>query len=80
MVVKIELPTNKKELSFTLEVLKRLGIKILSEEQDDSLSKEVAEEHRTILQERRKAMSAPDAKFYSWEEAQEIIAQRRTKK
>ena len=76
MLVKIELPKNEKELSFVLEVLKRLNIQIVAEEQDSPLTKEIAANHSAILKERRKTMTAPDATFYSWEAAKEILAKR----
>jgi hypothetical protein len=37
----------------------------------------IIEEHAAVLHERRAAMSAPDAQFFTWEEAQQILANRK---
>ena len=76
MIVKIELPNNKKELSFILEVLNRLNIRIVSDKEEVSLPKEIIAEHTAILKERRAAMAASDAQFFTYEEAQNILSKR----
>jgi hypothetical protein len=40
---------------------------------------EIIKEHAAVLLERRAAMSAPDAQFFTWEEAQKILVNRETK-
>lgn len=41
---------------------------------------EIIEEHAVVLSERRAAMSASDAQFFTWEEAKEILANRKKTK
>ena len=74
MIATIELPNNRKELDFILEVLKRLNVRILENKEDVVFEEDVLEEHSVILRERRAAMNAPDAQFFTWEEAQLILA------
>ena len=76
MLATIELPNNRQEVDFILEVLRRLNVRILDNKGDTVLEEEVMEEHAAILRERRAAMNAPDAQFFTWEEAQEILANR----
>jgi hypothetical protein len=38
---------------------------------------EIIEEHAAVLSERRAAMSAPDAQFFTWKEAQKKRANRK---
>jgi hypothetical protein len=80
MTATIELPSNKIEIAFILEVLKRLNVRIIEDTDDLLLSADVLEDHAAILRERRAAMSAPDAQFFSWEEAQTILANRKIEK
>jgi hypothetical protein len=40
----------------------------------------IIEEHAIVLRERRVAMAAPDAQFFTWEEAKEILANRKKTK
>ena len=72
MLATIELPNNKTEIVFILEVLKRLNVRIIYDTSDAQLEDNILEEHATILKERRAAMSTPDAQFFTWEEAQLI--------
>ena len=64
MIATIELPNNKTELAFILEVLKRLNVRIIYDTlaplEDNSL-----EEDAAILREQRTSMSAPDAQFFT---------------
>ena len=76
MIATIELPNNRKELDFILEVLKRLNVRILENKEDTVFEEDVLEEHSVVLRERRAAMNAPDAQFFTWEEAQEILTNR----
>ena len=76
MIAIIELPNNRKELDFILEVLKRLNVRILENKEDMVFEEDVLEEHSVVLRERRAAMNAPDAQFFTWEEAQEILTNR----
>lgn len=80
MLATIELPNNKTEIVFILEVLKRLNVRIIYDSPDAPLEDNILEEHATILRERRTAMSAPDAQFFTWEEAQQILANRKAEK
>jgi hypothetical protein len=45
-----------------------------------AMNKEIKEKHAAMLRERRVAMSAPDAQFFTWEEAQQILANRKAQK
>ena len=74
MLATIELPNNKTEIVFILEVLKRLNVRIIYDTSDAPLEDNILEEHATILKERRAAMSTSDAQFFTWEEAQQILA------
>jgi hypothetical protein len=38
---------------------------------------EIFKEHAVVLRERRAAMSAPNAQFFTWKEAQQILANRK---
>lgn len=80
MIATIELPNNKTELVFILEVLKRLNVRIIDKISDSSSEESILEEHAAILRERRTAMSAHDAQFFTWEEAQQILANRKAEK
>ena len=80
MTATIELPNNKTELAFILEVLKRLNVRIIDDTDAGQISDSVSEEHTAILKERRIAMKATDAQFFSWEEAQKILSDRKTDK
>jgi hypothetical protein len=77
MLATIELPNNKNELAFILEVLKRFNLKVQLLGDTADVSEDMLEEHAVILRTRRAAMTAPDAKFYTWEEAQHILANRK---
>ncbi len=79
MLATIELPNNKIELAFILEVLKRLNVSIV-ETNEKPLETEIVNEHAAILRDRRTAMSAADAQFFTWEEAQAILDKRNTGK
>ena len=76
MVATIELPNNRKELDFILEVLRRLNVRILDNKEDMVFEEDVLQEHSVILRERRASMNAPDAQFFTWEEAQQILTNR----
>ena len=67
MLATIELPNNRQEVDFILEVLRRLNVRILDNKEDTVLEEEVMEEHAAILRERRAAMNAPDAQFFTWD-------------
>ena len=77
MLATIELPNNQAELSFVLEVLKRLNIQVIYNKGDAPLAQDVLEEHAAILKDRRQAMADPNAQFFTWEEAQKILAERK---
>jgi hypothetical protein len=77
MIATIELPNNKTELAFILEVLKRFNLKVQLIDQTSDVPQDILEEHAAILRERRTAMSASDAQFFTWEEAQHILANRK---
>lgn len=79
MIATIELPNNSQEKDFVLEVLKRLNIKFTLENISDEVEESVLEEHAAILQERKKAMQSPDAQFYTWEQAQSILENRKNR-
>lgn len=80
MTATIELPNNKTELAFILEVLKRLNLRIHLIDEVFDITEDTLEEHAVILRERRTAMTAPDAQFFTWEEAQKILANRKKEK
>ena len=80
MIATIELPKNTHERDFVLEVLKRLNIRFTLENLNDEVEDSVLEEHAVILRDRRKAMQAPDAPFYTWDEAQTILVNRKADK
>jgi hypothetical protein len=73
MIATIELPSNTTESDFVLEVLKRLNIRFTLEIMADEVEESVLEEHAVILRDRRKAMQASDAQFYTWEQAQTLL-------
>jgi hypothetical protein len=82
MIATIELPNNKAEWTFLLEVLKRLNVpfRLIDAAPDAPIEADVLEEHAAILEERYAAMNAPDAEFFTWEEAQKILANRKRQK
>lgn len=80
MTATIELPNNKTELIFILEVLKRLNLRIHLSDEISDIGEDVLEEHAVILRERRAAITAPDAQFFTWEEAQQILANHKREK
>ena len=77
MIATIELPNNRSEIAFILEVLKRLNVRIVEKDESIVSEEDIIEEHSAILRERRVAMNAPDATFFTWEEAQKILSNRR---
>ncbi len=78
MIATIELPNNKTELAFILEVLKRFNLKVQLIDQASDVAQDILEEHAVILRDRRSAMSASDAQFFTWEEAQNLLANRKS--
>jgi Fungal ubiquitin-associated domain len=80
MIATIELPNNTHERDFVLEVLKRLNIRFTLDNMSEDVEESVLEEHAAILRDRRKAMQAPDAQFYTWEQAQTVLANRKANK
>lgn len=79
MIATIELPNNRSEVAFILEVLKRLNVKIIEQDENVLSEEDVLEEHSVILRDRRAAMNEPDATFFTWEEAQKILGNRKAK-
>ena len=79
MVALIELPDNKNESAFILEVLKRLNVRIF-DNNEVLLPDGVLAEHAEILRDRRKALDATDAQFFSWEDAQKELVRRKKEK
>ena len=79
MVALIEIPDNKNESAFILEVLKRLNVRIF-DNNEVFLSDDVLAEHTDILRERRKVINATDAQFFSWEAAQKELVRRKKEK
>jgi hypothetical protein len=77
MIATIELPNNKTELAFILEVLKRFNLNVQFIEETPDISDDVLEEHAVILRKRRTDMKSPNAKFFTWEEAQTLLANRK---
>ena len=77
MIATIELPNNRSEVAFILEVLKRLNVKIIEQEGNVLYEEDVLEEHSAILKDRRAAMNEADATFFTWEEAQKILDNRK---
>ena len=80
MLATIELPNNKNEIAFILEVLKRLNVNIVYGSDDEILDESTVEEHSAILKDRRAAMQSADAQYFTWEDAQQILANRKTAK
>jgi hypothetical protein len=80
MIATIELPNNTHERDFVLEVLKRLNIRFTLDNMSEDVEESVLEEHAAILRDRRKAMQSPDAQFYTWEQAQTVLANRKANK
>jgi hypothetical protein len=80
MIATIELPNNTHERDFVLEVLKRLNIRFTIDNMSEDVEESVLEEHAAILRDRRKAMQSPDAQFYTWEQAQTVLANRKANK
>lgn len=77
MLATIELPNNKTELAFILEVLKRFNLKVQLIDDSTEVTDAVLEEHAAVLRQRREEMNAKDAQFFTWEEAQQILANRK---
>jgi ribosomal protein S3AE len=75
MVKAIELPADKIEADFILALLRKLNVRILENVEVFEMDDDVLTEHTAILTERR-AKQATE-KFYSWDEAQEILANRK---
>ena len=78
MLATIELPNNKTELTFILEVLKRFNLNVQLIDETSLVSDDVLAEHAAILRKRRAAMSAPDAQFFTWEEAKQLLENRKS--
>ena len=76
MIATIELPNNRSEVAFILEVLKRLNVRIIEQEETVVSEEDIIEEHSVILRDRRAAMNEPDATFFTWQEAQKVLENR----
>jgi hypothetical protein len=73
MTVTIELPKNKKEASFLMDLLKKLNVNFVQDMGDFDIS----EEHKKILDERIKDFELnPNQKTYTWEEVKASARQR----
>ena len=69
MTVKIQLPSDKKEAQFVMELLKKLNL--IFETQDESkLVGDTSEELKILLQERIADMEANPNDVISWEDIQ----------
>ena len=77
MLATIQLPNNSKEIAFILEVLKRLNVEVITDISTLPIDDQVLEEHAAILRERRASMNSVDAQFFTWEEAQQVLAKRK---
>lgn len=76
--IEFELPNNKKEADFILELLKRLNVsftqkKLAEETHVDAL----IEANKTLLDERLDAIEQGVSISYTWEEAQVILNNRK---
>ena len=77
MIATIELLNKRSEIAFILEVLKKLNVRIVEKDENVLSEEDIIEEHSVLLRDRRAAMNAPDAIFFTWEEAQTILNNRR---
>jgi Putative addiction module component len=72
MTITIKLPDNNKEANFIVELLKKLNVNMVDDDDD------IPDAHKRILDERiEKLRATPDADFYSWDEVKKLTAQRK---
>ena len=69
MTVKIQLPTDKKEAQFVMELLKKLNL-IFETHDETKLVGETSEELKTLLKDRIADMEANPNDVISWEDIQ----------
>ena len=76
--VEFELPNNKKEADFILELLKRLNVRFTQKKlQEETKVDALIEANKTLLDERLNALEKGASISYTWEEAQEILNNRK---
>ena len=76
--VEFELPNNKKEADFILELLKRLNVRFTQKKlQEETKVDALIEANKTLLDERLNAIEKGASISYTWEEAQEILNNRK---
>ena len=69
MTVKIQLPSDKKEAQFVMELLKKLNL-IFETQDETKLVGETSEELKTLLKDRIADMDANPNDVISWEDIQ----------
>ncbi len=76
--IEFELPNNKKEADFILELLKRLNVRFTQKKlQEEAKVDALIEANKTLLDERLTAIEKGASISYTWEEAQEILNNRK---
>ena len=76
--VEFELPNNKKEADFILELLKRLNVRFTQKKlQEETKVDALIEANKTLLDERLNALEKGASISYTWEEAQEVLNNRK---
>lgn len=69
MTVKIQLPSDKKEAQFVMELLKKLNL-IFETQDETKLVSDTSEELKTLLKDRIADMEANPDDIISWEDIQ----------
>jgi hypothetical protein len=76
--IEFELPNNKKEADFILELLKRLNVRFTQKKlEEENRVDALIEANKTLLDERLNAIEKGVSISYTWEEAQEILNNRK---
>jgi hypothetical protein len=76
--IEFELPDNKKEADFILELLKRLNVRFTQKKLEEETKVDaLIEANKTLLYERLDAIEKGASISYTWEETQEILNNRK---
>lgn len=73
MTATIVLPNDRKEAVIVLEILKKFNVPVFKNTSNEYLEADYIEEHMAILNERWEEMNAPDARFYSLEDVDNLL-------
>jgi hypothetical protein len=77
-LIELELPNNKKEADFVIELLKRLNIRFTQKQSTETeIIDDLIESNKELIDKRLDSIEKGGTTTYSWEDAQAILANRK---